>query len=130
MSKLTETQAKFVLDELIGKGRLTERSTETILREGTARLRARLAEISFGPSRPRRTQKRATVARPRGSGLTAQAHRTRANGKLLLARQRQGRYLGNIRLLNKGQKAKVRAELREKGYPAAIAMAKAMRAES
>jgi len=136
MRNLTLNESQYVLQSLVSSGVLRASQVEKALqgREDEIRtLRERLASLESlsaatrGPGRPGRRTGRGP-GRPRSASGQAgrPRRRRRMSPKTLALRKLQGKYMGLVRGLKAGEKARVRAAREKQGMAAAIALASSL----
>jgi len=121
--KLDPRQSHYVLQTLIAQRRVGERHVQAILedwRKEIAALRERLASLEEIGVRGVEKAGRRVAAK---AGRAEARVKRRLSPKVRALRRQQGRYMGLVRRLNAGQKARVSAVRQKKGLPAAIRMA-------
>ena len=124
--KLTPGQSHYVLGALLSSGRLREAHVRSALKnreEEIRALRERLALLeqlsAAGGGAPRGRRRRAArVAR-----VVRRVRRAPLSAKVRALRRLQGKYMGYVRRLKVGEKAKVRAVREKQGMEAAIKLA-------
>jgi hypothetical protein len=117
--KLDPRESHYVLQALLAKRKVAARHVREVLRERDreiAALRRRLVELEQSGAR-------AAAAAGGGTSRAARRVRRRLSPKVRSLRRQQGRYMGLVRRLKAGQKARVRALREKKGLPAAIRLA-------
>ena len=121
--KLDPRQSHYVLQALLAQRKVGARHVQAILkdwRKEIAALRERLATLEeLGVRGAEKAGRRVAVKAAR---VEARVKR-RLSPKVRALRRQQGRYMGLVRRLNAGQKARVSAMREKKGLPAAIRLA-------
>jgi hypothetical protein len=123
--KLTPGQSHYVLGVLLSSGRLREGHVRNALKnreEEIRALRERLASLeqlsAAGAGAPRGRRRRAARAR-----VVRRVRRAPLSARVRALRRLQGKYMGYVRRLKAGEKAKVRAVREKQGMDAAIKLA-------
>ena len=127
--KLTPSQSHYVLGVLMSSGRVREGHVRTALKgrdEEIRTLRERLAALeqlsAAGGRAPRGRRRRAA----RAAKPARRARRAPLSPKVRALRRLQGKYMGYVRRLKAGEKAKVRAVREKQGMDAAIKLAQSL----
>jgi len=121
--KLDPRQSHYVLQALLAQRKVGARHVQAILedwRKEIAALRKRLATLEdLGVRGVEKAGRRVAVK----AGLAEARVKRRLSPKVRALRRQQGQYMGLVRRLKAGQKARVRAVREKKGLPAAIRLA-------
>ena len=121
--KLDPRQSHYVLQALLAQRKVGARHVRAILedwRKEIAALRERLATLEeLGVRGAEKAGRRVAVKAGRAEARV----KRRLSPKVRALRRQQGRYMGLVRRLKAGQKARVRAVREKKGLPAAIRLA-------
>jgi hypothetical protein len=121
--KLDPRQSHYVLQTLLAQRKVGARHVQAILkdwRKEIAALRERLATLEeLGVRGAEKAGRRVAVK----AGRVEARVKRRLSPKVRALRRQQGQYMGLVRRLKAGQKARVRAVREKKGLPAAIKLA-------
>ena len=121
--KLDPRQSHYVLQTLLAQRKVGARHVQAILkdwRKEIAALRERLATLEeLGVRGAEKAGRRLAVK----AGRVEARIQRRLSPKVRALRRQQGQYMGLVRRLKAGQKARVRAVRQKKGLPAAIKLA-------
>jgi hypothetical protein len=121
--KLDPRQSHYVLQTLLAQRKVGARHVQAILkdwRREIAALRERLATLEeLGVRGAEKAGRRVAVK----AGRVEARVKRRLSPKVRALRRQQGQYMGLVRRLKAGQKARVRAVREKKGLPAAIKLA-------
>ena len=127
--KLTPGQSHYVLGVLLSSGRLREGHVRTALKnreEEIRALRERLASLeqlsAAAGGAPRGRRRRAA----RAARVARRVRRAPLSARVRALRRLQGKYMGYVRRLKAGEKAKVRAVREKQGMGAAIKLAQSL----
>ena len=121
--KLDPRQSHYVLQTLLAQRKVGARHVQAILkdwRKEIAALRERLATLEeLGVRGAEKAGRRVAVK----AGRVEAPVKRRLSPKVRALRRQQGQYMGLVRRLKAGQKARVRAVREKRGLPAAIKLA-------
>ena len=121
--KLDPRQSHYVLQTLLAQRKIAARHVQAILadwQKEIAALRERLATLEDLGVRGAKKAGRRVAAK---AGRAEARVKRRLSPKVRALRRQQGQYMGLVRRLKAGQKARVRAVREKKGLPAAIRLA-------
>jgi hypothetical protein len=121
--KLDPRQSHYVLQTLLAQRKVGARHVRAILKDWQkeiAALRERLATLEDLGVRGVEKAGRRVAAQ---AGRTGARVQRRLSPRVRALRRQQGQYMGLVRRLKAGQKARVRAMREKKGLPAAIRLA-------
>ena len=121
--KLDPRQSHYVLETLLAQRKVGARHVRAILKDWqkeVAALRERLATLEDLGVRGAEKAGRRVAA---GAARAQVKVKRRLSPRVRALRRQQGQYMGLVRRLKAGQKARVRAVREKKGLPAAIRLA-------